>query len=65
MTWKTFQEWQQAGQDADSLITDPLFVDPEHDDFRLRPESPALKLGFKEWDFSTVGPRPEKRRGPQ
>ena len=25
------------------------------DDFRLRPESPALKLGFKPIDVSTVG----------
>jgi len=55
---KTFAEWQAAGQDKDSLIADPLFVDPEHGDFRLRPGSPAAQIGFEPWDLSDVGPRP-------
>ena len=37
------------------MITDPLFVDAETHDFRLRPKSPALKLGFKPIDLSEVG----------
>lgn len=45
------------GIDANSLAVDPLFVDPENGDFRLRPESPALKLGFKPIDLSKVGLR--------
>jgi hypothetical protein len=53
---KNFTEWQAMGQDKTSLVTDPLFIDPEHGDFRLRPDSPAAKIGFKSWDFSTVGP---------
>jgi len=44
------------GQDKDSLIADPLFVDPEHGDFRLRHGSPAAKIGFESWDMSAVGP---------
>ena len=55
---KSLAEWQAAGQDKDSLIADPLFVDPAHGDFRLRPESPAARIGFKAWDLSGVGPRP-------
>jgi hypothetical protein len=34
-----------------------MFVDPDHDDFRLKPESPAWGLGFKPIDLSDVGPR--------
>ena len=46
---------QKEGVDFHSLSSDPLFVDPEHGDFRLRPESPALKLGFIPFDMSKVG----------
>jgi len=55
---KSFAEWQAAGQDKESLIADPLFVDPAHDDFTLRPGSPAAQIGFEPWDMSVVGPRP-------
>ncbi len=50
-------DWRKRGNDADSVIADPLFVDPNNGDFRLKPESPALKLGFKPIDASSVGPR--------
>jgi hypothetical protein len=50
--------WQDAGWDKNSLIADPLFVDAEHDDYRLKPESPALlKLGFKPIPVSQIGLR--------
>jgi len=52
----TFEEWQKKGQDVHSLIADPLFVDPSHGDFRLKPGSPALGLGIKPIDVSTAGP---------
>ncbi len=55
---KSLEEWQAAGQDVHSLVADPLFVDPEHGDFRLRPGSPAGQIGFEPWDLSGVGPRP-------
>jgi hypothetical protein len=41
-----------------SRSADPLFVDLEKGDFRLKPASPALKLGFKPIDMSTIGLRP-------
>jgi hypothetical protein len=53
---KSFSDWQEAGQDKNSLIANPMFSDPEHGDFRLRPKSPAFRTGFKPWDTSTVGP---------
>jgi parallel beta-helix repeat protein len=54
---KTFNEWKAGGQDTGSLVADPLFVNAGNLDFRLRPDSPALKMGFKPIDMSTVGPR--------
>jgi len=54
---RSLAEWQQSGQDQESLVADPLFVDPGSFDFALRPESPALKLGFQPIDLRTVGPR--------
>jgi len=51
----TFAEWQKEGQDTHSLIADPLFVDPEHYDFCLKPGSPAFHLGFQPFDLSEVG----------
>jgi len=46
---------QQDGVDSHSLAVDPLFVDAAHGDFRLKPDSPALKLGFVPLDLSKVG----------
>ncbi|MBX3748323.1 MAG: right-handed parallel beta-helix repeat-containing protein [Verrucomicrobiae bacterium] len=59
----TWSEWRARGHDANSRIADPLFVDPDRDDFRLRPESPALAVGFRPIDTSRVGPRPGPRPG--
>ncbi|HEX2971581.1 MAG TPA: right-handed parallel beta-helix repeat-containing protein [Tepidisphaeraceae bacterium] len=53
----TFAQWQAKGQDKNSLIADPLFVDPEHGNFAFKPGSPAEKIGFKPIDLSTVGRR--------
>jgi len=61
----SLQEWRSRGHDAHSLIADPLFVAPEQFDFRLRPESPALKLGFQPIDLSEAGVRKNKARAAQ
>ena len=52
---RSLDEWQAAGHEQDSIIADPQFEDPQQDDFRLRPDSPALKLGFKPFDASKAG----------
>jgi len=41
---------QAAGQDAGSIVADPKFQDPEHGDFTLASDSPALPLGFEPLD---------------
>ena len=52
----TLEQWQQQrGQDQHSRIADPGFVDPQNDDFRLKPDSPALQLGFQPFDPSKAG----------
>lgn len=49
--------WQAAGWDKHSLIADPMFVDWKNDDFRLKPESPAFKLGFEAIPVEKIGIR--------
>ena len=52
---KTLAEWQAEGHDQHSVVADPGFINPETHDFRLRPDSPALALGFKPFDASKAG----------
>jgi hypothetical protein len=47
--------WQARGADRHSVVADPLFVDPANDDYRLKPESPAFKLGFKPIPVERIG----------
>jgi hypothetical protein len=51
----TFEQWQQKGHDRNSIITDPLFANPRNYDFHLDPKSPALKIGFKPFDYTKAG----------
>lgn len=51
--------WQSAGWDKHSLVADPQFVDWKNDDWRLKPESPAFKLGFKAIPVEKIGVRKE------
>ena len=48
---------RRFGIEQHSLEADPQFINPAKDDFRLRPDSPAWKLGFEPIDLSAVGPR--------
>lgn len=43
------------GFETDSIEADPMFEDLAGYDFRLKPESPALKAGFKPIDISDIG----------
>jgi len=51
----TFEQWQQKGHDQNSIIADPLFANPQEHDFRVGRDSPALKIGFKPFDYTRAG----------
>ncbi len=48
-------EWQSLGFDRHSVFADPMFVDAVNGDYRVKPDSPALKLGFENFDISGAG----------
>lgn len=54
---KSVSDWQAKGLDKNSVVANPLFIDPEKDDYSLRADSPAFKLGFKPINMSRVGIR--------
>ncbi len=54
----TLEQWRARGHDKNSLIVDPEFMAVQQDDYRLKANSPALKLGFQPIDLSRVGLRP-------
>jgi hypothetical protein len=56
---RDWQAYEDRALDRSSLLADPLFVDPAHHDYRLHPESPALKLGIKSFDPSQCGLTPD------
>ena len=47
--------WVEGGLDEHSLVADPLFVNPDADDYRLKPDSPAFKLGFEPIPVEKIG----------
>ena len=49
------QAAQAMGWDANSLAGDLGFIDPAKGDFRVREDSPALKLGFKNFPMDRFG----------
>lgn len=57
----SLEDWRKRGFDKDSIIGDPLFVNPARNDFRLQPNSPALKMGFNPIDMREVGVRQSLR----
>lgn len=58
----SFAAWRRLGMDAHSRVANPGFRNPRGGDFRLKPNSPALKIGFVPFDLSTVGPRQKEER---
>lgn len=55
MAEKVLSQLQSKGTDEHSRIIDPMFVDPENEDFRLKAGSPALDMGIIPIDLSKIG----------
>lgn len=53
----SLEDWRKRGHDLNSRIGNPLFAAPKECDFRLKPGSPAIELGFKPINVSGVGVR--------
>jgi len=49
------QEWQGLGFDQHSVFGDPLFLDAANNDFQVRSDSPALQVGFKNFEMGKWG----------
>jgi len=50
------------GVEINSIAGDPMFVDPAKGDYRVKPNSPALKLGFRNFPMDRFGVmKPELR----
>ncbi|KLU01159.1 hypothetical protein RISK_006728 [Rhodopirellula islandica] len=43
------------GWDVNSIVADPKFIDPAKGDFRVEDDSPALKIGFKNFPMDQFG----------
>lgn len=65
-SYSSLAAWQSAtGLDGNSIITDPLFVDPANDDFHLQAASPCRGIGkngqdmgaYPRNDSTVIGPR--------
>ena len=53
----TWEEWRKLGRDSGTIFADPMFENIAQRDFRLKPGSPAEKIGFKPWDLTLAGVR--------
>lgn len=53
--YRTFDDWQAAGFDRNSVIADPGFLDAASENYELKPDSPAMRIGFMQIDSGRIG----------
>jgi len=51
-----WESWKKNGFDRNSIVADPMFVDPAKDDYHLKPGSPAATIGFQPIPIDHIGP---------
>jgi hypothetical protein len=47
--------YRTRGADKNSMVADPMFRDIKKGDFRLKDNSPAYQVGFKDIDLTRIG----------
>lgn len=52
---RSLDQWRAEGHDRIARVADPQFEDPARGDWRLKPTSPALEMGFVPWDWTFAG----------
>jgi hypothetical protein len=53
---RSWDQWRAMGRDQEgSIIADPMFVDPENNDFRFASDEVIKQTGFKPFDYSQGG----------
>ena len=52
---KDKDKYAEQGWDLNSIVADPLFIDPEKGDFRVKDGSPAFEIGFKNFPMDQFG----------
>lgn len=53
--WCDWNTWRAEGQDKNSQIADPMFIDAPNGNWNLHPQSPARRLGFVPFDWRQAG----------
>ncbi|MFO7936077.1 MAG: right-handed parallel beta-helix repeat-containing protein [Kiritimatiellia bacterium] len=51
----SLSDWQDKGHEQGSIIADPEFTNAKAGDYTMAEDSPALKLGFKPFDYTRAG----------
>ncbi len=60
----SFEAWQRLGYERGSVEADPRFDAEGPHPYALRPDSPALALGFEPLPFEAMGPRRDIEEAP-
>jgi hypothetical protein len=50
-----WRQWLKGGVDAHSVLADPQFTDTAKGDYSVKPGSPAMALGFKNFPMDSFG----------
>lgn len=58
---QSLDAWHDLGYDLHSVVGDPIFRDPEADDFSFPDTSPLCQIGFMPIDMSKIGPQRKPR----